>query len=326
MPTLPSKGRAMSLIRRVPIPMSALALGMASLGNLLLPYSPELRVVCGLIAAAVALLVVLRVAFDLASVRAELRNPATLAVLPAFFMAMMLLATYVKPYASGVASSLWFIALALQLGVVAVFVTRFIVPFDLTTVMPTWFLVFVGFVVASVTSPAFGMQALGRFLLYAGMLGYLAVLPTVLYRTIRGPALPQPALPTIAILAAPPSLLLVGYLAVAQEKLAVVVYTLLAVAAVSLLYVLASLPKVLRLSFCPTCAALTFPFVISAIALRQAAAFIATTQSGPVIPDIAVSLLDGLAAVMVLYVLARYTAFLATPERRPEPSPGPVSL
>jgi exfoliative toxin A/B len=316
----------MSLVRRVPVAMSALALGLAALGNLLLPYSQELRAVCGLMAAAIVLLLVARVALDISSVRTELRNPAALAVLPAFFMAVMVLATYGKPYAPGPARYVWLVALALQLLVVAVFVTRFVVPFDLAKIMPAWFLVFVGFVVASVTSPAFGMQAIGRPLLYLGMFGYAAVLPAVAYRAIKGPALPEPALPTVAIFAAPPSLLLVGYLAVADAKVAVVVYALLALAAVSLLYVLASLPKLLRLRFCPACAALTFPFVISAIALKQSAAFLSTTGSGSFIPGLAVTLMDVFAAAMVVYAMVRYAAFLMAPQQQVEPSAQSVAL
>jgi len=162
-------------------------------------------------------------------------------------------------------------------------------------------------------------------LLYLGVFGYGAVLPAVAYRALRGPALPEPALPTVAIFAAPPSLLLVGYLAVTDAKLAAVVYVLLAFAAVSLLYVLASLPKLLRLRFCPSCAALTFPFVISAIAIKQAAAFLATTGAGSFIPGFAVSALDGLAVVMVVYAVVRYGVFLAAPERQPVPSPEPAT-
>ena len=41
------------------------------------------------------------------------------------------------------------------------FVARFVASFKLAQVLPAWFLVFVGFVVASVTSPAFGMQPVG---------------------------------------------------------------------------------------------------------------------------------------------------------------------
>lgn len=315
----------MPLIRRIPIPMSALALGTAALGNLLLPYSPVVRAVCGVVAAVLALLIVARIVLDFATVRSELENPATLAVLPALGMALMLLATYLKPYAAAPAKGLWAVALVLQLLVSLLFVVRYVFSFKLAQVLPAWFLVFVGFVVGSVTSPAFDALPVGRFLLYAGLIGYIAVLPVIVYRMVKGGDLPAPALPTVAIFAAPPSLCLVGYLAVTEAKQAAVVYVLLAAAAVSLLYVLACLPRILRARFYPSYAALTFPLVITAIALKQSNLFLAASGAGSFIPKAAVMVMDGLATAVVLYVLVRYAVFFATPVGQEDLATEPAS-
>lgn len=310
----------MSFIRRIPIPMSALALGLACLGNLLLPYSPVIRSLCGAASAVLVLLLITRAVLDFQDVRGELENPAMLAVVPAFFMAVMVLATYLKPYAAAPAKGLWAVALVAQLAVVVLFTVRFVGTFKLAQVLPGWFIVFVGFVTATVTSPAFDAQPVGRILLYAGLLGYVGVLLAVVYRMVKVGALPAPALPTVAIFAAPPSLCLVGYLAVTQVKDAGVVYALLAAAAVSVLYVLVSLPRVLKTPFSPVYAALTFPFVITGIALKQSSAFLATTEAGSFIPKIAVTTMDAIAALVVLYVFVRYAAYLASPARAAVPA------
>lgn len=306
----------MSLIRKIPLPMSALALGLAGLGNLLLSYSPIIRVVCGGLAALFALLVIARLALDTRAARTELASPANLAVLPALFMALMLIATYLKPLAPLAAKGLWVVALVAQLGIVALFLVRHVTRLDLKTVLPAWFLVFVGFVVASVTSPAFDMLPVGRVLLYAGLLGYAVALPLVTTRVIRHPELPAPAVPTLAIFAAPPSLCLVGYLAVAPVKSPAVVYTLLALSATSLLFVLINVPRIVRGGFFPSYAALTFPLVISAIALKQSNAFLAATAAGSPLPKLAVLSMDALATGVVLFVLAHYTVFLAAPAKQ----------
>jgi exfoliative toxin A/B len=161
-------------------------------------------------------------------------------------------------------------------------------------------------------------------LLYAGLLGYAGVLPVIVYRLVKGPALPDPALPTLAIFAAPPSLCLVGYLAVTEAKQLPVVYALLAVAAASLLFVLASLPRILRVRFAPTYAALTFPFVISAIALKQSALLLATTGAA-FVPKAAVIAMDTFAAAMVAYVLVRFVGFLTAPAEEAQPAPAPAT-
>lgn len=313
----------MSFVRRIPLPMSALALGCAGLGNLLLPYSAALRVACGVVAAFVVLLVLARIVLDFKGVRTELGNPAVLAVFPTLFMALMLLATYLKPVAPAPALALWIVALGMQLLVVAAFITKFVVRLDATRVLPSWFLVFVGFVVASVTSPAFNLQPLGSVLLYVGLAGYALVLPVIVRRVVKGGALPAPALPTLGIFAAPPSLCLAGYLAVAVQKQTPVVYGLLGVALASLLFVLVSLPKILRTPFAPAYAALTFPMVISAIAVKQTQAFFAT--AGSPLPAAAVPVMDALAVAAVVYVLVRYALFLALPAAKPQPEPAPAT-
>lgn len=305
----------MPLLRRIPLPILALALGTACLGNLLASYSETIRTACTLAAAAIVLLALLRAALDFRSVRAELDNPATLAVLPALFMTLMLLATYLRPTAPQAALALWLIALAVQLVTVGVFLVRFVIPFKLARVLPTWLLVFVGFVVASVTSPAYAMQPLGRALLVAGLLGYVLTLPVVVWRLIKGGPLPAPALPTLTIVAAPPSLCLVGYLAVVAAPRTGVVYALLAAAAVSLVFVATRLPQIVGLGFTPALGALTFPLAISGVAIKQSAKFLSAAPDGLAIPSAAVQTMELLAAAAVLYVLVRYTLHLATPAK-----------
>jgi len=302
----------MRIVKRIPIAMSALALGVAGLGNLLATYSPLVRPACGVIAVGLVALIGLRCIVDSKGVAVELGTPAGLAVLPALFMALMLLATYLAPITHTLAFSLWFAAVAAQLLTTAVFAWRYLPSLDMAHVLPSWFLIFVGYVVASVTSPAFSMLPLGRVLVWAGMLGYAAALALITYRIARGSALPEPALPTLAIYAAPPSLCLVGYLAVTADKSAAIVYVLLAASALSTAYVLSRLPRILRLKFYPSCAALTFPFVITAIAIKQSSAFLAAS-GGLAIPAYAVQAAELTAALMVVYVFARYVMFLAAP-------------
>lgn len=305
----------MQFIKRVPVPTSALALALASLGNLLAPYSESLRLACGAVSALLVLLVIARIALDFRGVSTECENCGTLAVLPTLFMALMVLSTYLKAYAPAVAPWLWAAALALQIALTALFAKRHLFGFELGKVLPSWFVVFVGYVVATLTSPAFSAQGVGRVLLYAGLIGYVAVLATVVYRLRTLGDLPAPALPTLAIFAAPSSLCLAGYLAVAEVKQPAVVYALLTISAVSLLFVLSRLPGILRLRFHPGFAALTFPVVITAIAVKQSSAFLTASSAGVRIPALAVTALDVLAVAVVAYVLARYVMFLAAPAR-----------
>ena len=75
--------------------------------------------------------------------------------------------------------------------------------------------------------------------------------------------------------------------------------------------VLTQMPKLLRLKFYPSYAAFTFPFVITAIALRQTISYL--TQEGFVVSSIFNYLVEVealIATVIVVYVFVRYLKFL----------------
>lgn len=305
-----TRWRDVLLLKRVPLTAAALALALAGLGNLLAPYAPVARLACGVVSAVFVLLVLVRIAVDLPTVRAELSQPPALAVFPTLTMALMLLATYVVPVAPTAAFALWIAALLAQAALTASFVARHVVRFKLAAVAPGWFVTFVGFVVGSVTAPAFGMEAVGRVLLVAGFAGYGIALALVILRLVRLGELPAPLRPTVAIFLAPPSLLLAGYLAVVSDKQPTAVYVLLGAMTVSLAYVATQLMPVLRMSFLPSHAALTFPFVIAATALARSSAYVG--MAGESVPGWVVMLCVAVATAVVAYVLVRMSLLIVT--------------
>lgn len=301
----------MSILKRIPVPVAAVALALATLGNLLATYSPALKTACGAISGLLVISLLARVALDMPGVKAELGNPAALAIAPALPMALMVLSTYLKPVIGQAAFALWAAALLIQAAIMVLFITRHVVRLVPATILPSWFIVLVGFVVAAVTSPAFALEPLGSVLVWIGLAGYAAGLGLLAYRFAKVGDLPAPAAPTVAILIAPPSLCLAAYLAVAPAKQPVVIYALLAAMAISLVYVLVKLPGILRAGFQPTWAALTFPFAITAVAFKLSAGFFAKTGTGTAIPPVAVQAFELLAVALVLLVLVRYVMHVA---------------
>lgn len=138
--------------------------------------------------------------------------------MPTFSMGMMILATYIKDYLYEAAYLLWFSGLCLHLVMMYFFTKKYILNFKMEKVFPSYFIVYVGIVCGSVTSPAFGFISLGRFLFWFGFIAYLILFPLILYRVLAIGRLPEPTFPTIAILSAPASLCLAGYLNSFQDK------------------------------------------------------------------------------------------------------------
>jgi len=306
-------------VRRVPIAMSGLGLALGSLGNLLTAYSPIARTVCGVLSAAVIGLVIARIALDWDGVKREAANPAVLAVAPTFTMALMVLSTYLagftSPAAYPVALAIWIGAVVLQFGIVGLFAWRHVRGFRLERVLPSWFVTFVGYVVAAVTSPTFGAEWFGVAIVTVGLAAYGIMLPLVYYRLLKAGRPDEPVSPTLTILVAPGSLALAGYLAVTPQPETSIVYVLLAITAISMVIVLSQMPRLLWLRFYPSCSAMSFPFVITAVAVRSAERVLANSPDATeaVVSRALTAIAPAtelLAVGMVGYVMVRYAIYL----------------
>lgn len=89
----------------------------------------------------------------------ELSDPIGLSVAATYPMAVMLISVYLKADIGDVAQLFWFTGIALHILCIAFFTSRYIAKFDWENVHASWFIVYVGIVVASVTAPAFNFEA-----------------------------------------------------------------------------------------------------------------------------------------------------------------------
>ena len=306
------------IIRKVPIPTAGVALGLAALGNLLQPYTEIVHIVCGILSLVLIAMLGAKIALFPDMIRDDLHNSIMASVSATLFMTLMQLATYLAPFAYEAAEALWAAAIVAHLILMGWFTSRFFTRFKLHEVFPTYFICYVGIVVASVTSPVFGMQALGQAIFWFGFACYAALLVLVTYRYAKH-EVPEGARPLFCIYTAPMSLSIVGYLAVADAPNALFVGVMMVLAQVLFLVVLSRLPHLLRLEFYPSYAAMTFPFVSTATALGQGTAFF--RANGVALPfafDVVFYVEVALATVMVAYVLAHYLRFFFRRIEQPE--------
>jgi len=299
-----------TVIKKVPIPMAGLMLALAATGNLVLSYGNTYRNIFGILSTAVLLLLVAKIILEPKAISEGFENPVVASVTPTLSMGIMLLSTYLKPYAPSAAYGIWLFALALHAMLIIYFTKKYISSFNIKKVFPSYFVVYVGIVVGSVTAPAYGHANWGQGIFWFGLITYLILLPIVLYRVFRIKEIPEPALPTITIFAAPASLLIAGYLNSFQQKNSAIVGFIAALAFVSLLGVLIYLPKLLMLKFYPSYSAFTFPLVISGVAMKGTNAFLLNTNNGIAALMYVVKFLEAAAVLIVFYVLIRYIMFL----------------
>ncbi len=99
------------------------------------------------------------------------------------------------------------------------------------------------------------------------------MLPVVLYRLVFEGSLPKNARPTIAIMAAPINLTLASYLVNFPDPDPILTGALAGIAITMTLLIYLCYFRLLKLDFQPSIASVTFPSVISAIAMYRLTSF-----------------------------------------------------
>lgn len=294
---------ASDVLKRVPIPICGLALGLASLDRFLDSHFDvySLNMLALISAFLVAIITVKALLFP-SEVRKELMSPVIYGVAPTYCMTLMVLSTYVQPHADALGFAMWSGAILLFALMIIGFTGRFLTDFRMGNVFPSWFVVFVGYVVAAMTSPAFGMESFGKALFCAGLLCYAALLPIILYRVVRMPV-PKAARPNIAIFAAPANLCIAGYFACFADLNGIVVMILAIFGIIGYAAVLCYMPIMLNSEFYPSFAAFTFPMVISTVSLDLLFTYYDITG---IVADVVLTASILFSIAMVMYVLIRY--------------------
>lgn len=297
-------------IKQVPIPTAGIALGLVSLGILLRPISTIITYVTAACSLALIAVLIAKALLYPRLVKHELQNPIILSVSGTFFMAIMQLASLVSQSAIGFI--VWCAAIAGHLALIGVLSQRMLRSFRWDDIFPTYFIAYVGIVVATVTAPNFNMYPLGQGIFWMGFACYIVLLAAVTYRVATIP-LPESARPLICIYAAPMSLSLTGYLSCFADPNPVFVACLAVLAQILLIFVITQVPALLaslRGRFFPSIAAMTFPFIVSATGLGKTCSFF-TAQGSP-LPDAigGVCIAETvLATGMVLYAVMRYAGY-----------------
>lgn len=306
------------MIKKIPLPIAGVMLGFAALGNLLQSYSESVRLVCGFISAILGLLLIFKCILYPSMIKEDMKNPIMASVSGTFPMALMLLSTYVKPYIGPNAIYIWYFAIVLHMVLIIYFTKEFVFKFDIKKVFASYYIVYVGIVVSSVSAPAFEKTNIGTIAFWFGLISCLILLVVVTNRYVKYKEVPPPAKPLFCIYAAPVSLCLAGYIQSVQPKSVAMIGFLAALSLVIYIIVLFQIPKYLKMPFFPSYAAFTFPLVISAIGMKMTMAYLANVGYTTSLIKYIVILQTIIATILVVYTLARFIMFIFPTEKKSE--------
>ncbi|GGQ27163.1 TDT family transporter [Shewanella litoralis] len=268
----------------VPTPMAGLALGIASLGWSW-ENAVDLQRYGQWISAAIAsvLLLVLASKFVLHHdlLRQDVAHPVVGSVVPTFAMALMVVSNSLGHFSALAGDLLWSFAVILHISFLVGFIYHRSQQFSLPQMVPSWFIPPIGIVVADVSfSGNAHLLWIAESALIFGMLSYAVMLPMMIYRLIFTEQIPDAAKPTLAVLAAPASLSLAGYLTISSQPSPVIIGLLFGIGVLMTSIIYLSFFKLMRLPFSPGYAAFTFPMVIGATALFKVEAWMQSMNVG----------------------------------------------
>lgn len=264
--------------QRIPTPLAALALGIASLGwcwDSNLQLDGKVQLTAAGIAAVLIGLLLLKFARCPKLFWQDLAHPILGSVLPTAAMATMVISVALP---ESLALPLWAAAVIAHSLLFAGFLGHRLTAFQLQQLIPGWFVPPIGIVTAVLTCPTTIPYGLAAALFWFGLFAYALILPVMLYRLVKLGTLPLAAKPSLAVLAAPASLCLAAYISFVATPAKWLVLLLLPVALLMTTIIYLVLPSLLRLHFTPAFAAYTFPLVIGSTALFKVAGLFTTWQ------------------------------------------------
>jgi exfoliative toxin A/B len=241
------------------------------------------------------------------SIREDFKNPIIVSSSGTFSMSLMILSTYLIPFMPSIAYAIWIIGIALHILLVIYFTYHFVIrKFDISTVYPSYWIVYVGITMGAITAHFHGLHEIDFIFFIVGFIGMLVTLPLVMYREFIYKQIPDPNKPLTCIFTALFSILIFGYLNSAQNISSEFVFALYAIACLFYIFSFYKLISYRNLKFYPSFSAFTFPFVISALATKG---IIGKISPNIILNDILI-FETIIATVLVVYVLIKYAKFL----------------
>jgi len=307
---------AKAKVMGAPTPMAGLALGIASLGwcwENAAPFHGYAQWSGAAIASVLLAVLAVKFLFHNHLLRQDLAHPVVGSVVPTFAMGTMVVSNSLGHFSPLAGDLLWLCAVSLHIVFLVSFIYHRAKEFELHHMVPSWFVPPVGIIVADVSfsgNPVLSHIADGALLF--GMVAYAVMLPMMIYRFMFTHEIPDAAKPTMAIMAAPASLSLAGYLTVTADPSPVIIGLLFGIAILMTAIIYLAFFKLLRLPFSPGYAAFTFPMVIGSTALFKLAVWMESVGVAEKYVS-QVHYLAGLelvvATIVVSYVAIRYLRF-----------------
>lgn len=298
-----------NFIKKNPMAIGGLTLGVVSLGNLLGGYfAPALA----LLSAMMGFIFIIRLIKYPEILKEEIKDPIAISVAPTFAMACVMLSKYYSIYINyDLGKFIFYFGIILHLAIIVYFLIKFKNLIRKDKVYGSFMIVFGSFGAGAIVAPFYNAYSIGKAVWIFGMLTFLPILYMVLYKDRHYPEKDESKMPLVCIAASNGGLLLTGYFNTYKSHyLAFVIFMIILGQAIYFLAI-SKLPSLLKLSFYPSYSSFTFPFVINATALKLTREYLESTGHVFKVLKLIQYLETALAFILVFYVFFSYIKYLS---------------
>lgn len=261
-------------LKFMPVPVVATMLGAATLSNIYQGFGYDwVRHVTMWAATLVLLFYIGKIILYPSVVKEEYKNTVPASLYAGLTMVTMILCSYYKEWAPGIARVVLMAAVCIHAVHILVFLFRNVFHgVKLDTFVPSWFVTFNGLMVSTVVGSAMLPPLMAKAVLIWGLFIYTVTIPFMVWRLATKEVKPG-VYHTQAVVLAPCSLCIASYLNLAPEPSIAVVSILYACVFASLAFIVIKLPSFFAVPFTPGFAGLTFPMAIGIVASNKAAVY-----------------------------------------------------
>lgn len=297
-----------NFIKKNPMAIGGLTLGIVSLGNLLGGVAAP---IFALISALMGFIFIIRLLAYPELLKEELHDPVAISVAPTFAMAMVMLSKFYSEYINfTLGKVIFYLGVLLHFLIIIYFLVNYRHLLTREKVYGSFMIVFGSFGAGSIVAPYYGAHNLGRLVWIFGMVTFLPILYMVLYKDRHFPEEDESKMPLVCIAASNGGLLLTGYFnSFIDYSFAFIIFMIILGQAVYFLAV-SKLPKLLKLKFYPSYSSFTFPFVINATALKLTRQYLSLQGISSGFISLVLWFETALAIILVSYVLFSYIKYL----------------
>ena len=267
--------------RDIPVAITGISLGFITLGNLWGDLGAIwIKDFANLFAVIAVTLMLTKICLHPQKSFEEMQHHMIGSFYPTIGMTLMVFSNFVATSLNlTIGRCIWWIGIIIFTILAVLFISAQAKDFSWDNVLPSWFVPTVGIGVAAVTSGAVKMAHFSRIFFFIAFFVYLFTLASFIYRVASHGRVCEDKKLTVAVLAAPPSVCLAGYMATTTTPSPVILCILVPLALISTFYVYTLIPKFLRIPFHPGLAPLTFPLAVGSVAIQRFTNYLASTNS-----------------------------------------------